>query len=241
MIIIHPLQPDSSYSSLASSPFNAPAPFYIGGGSYTPSEGSNLIGMNEDSSLEVSPPFQIPCVGLLSTSPSTGPGSSMALLRDHLIGTNKITQIGKHRNTIGSSEIISLPDLPDSPFDCFSKDDSQKVDRDSGQGSLLEGAVDTECMFACDENERDEYNDGELDDMPFAWAPADSFSLHKLPVEDQVETLSAIKPRQNTIAQQCLAPPVLTGFEKLTLDGLKVRVFLLLFSDQPIEYRQSIC
>lgn len=175
--------------------------------------------MPEDTTFEVSPPFQIPCVGLLSTSPSTGPGSSLALLRDHLIGNNKISQ--KQRNVAGFPDIVSLPDIPDSPFDCLSKDDSQRADRDSGQGSVLEGAADTDCMFACDENERDEFDDGEIDDMPFAWAPTDSFSLRKLPIDDQLESHFS-KSTQSIIAQQCLAPPVLTGFEKVPPEGIKV-------------------
>lgn len=229
----HFCQPDiSSYSSVASSPFsNTPAAFYIGGGSYTPSEGGNLIGVGEEIPFEVSPPFQIPCVGLLSTSPSTGPGSSLALLRDHLIGSNKLAPHGKSQDTHftnTTADVVSLlPELPESPFDCFAKDDSNlQAERDSG--SLLGGAADTECIFACDESERgdDAFDDGELDDMPFALSqtPTDSFLLQKSTNSEDNSESPFSKQHQSIIAQQCLAPPVLTGFEKDTLDEVKVLI-----------------
>jgi hypothetical protein len=44
------------------------------------------MSMGDDFPLDVSPPFQIPSMGLLSTSPASGPGSSLQLLRDQLIG-----------------------------------------------------------------------------------------------------------------------------------------------------------
>jgi hypothetical protein len=137
-----------------------------------------------------------------------------------LIGNTKISQ-GKTRGVASLTTDLSLhsllPELPESPFDAFSKDDRKGVDRDSGQGSiggLLDGEADTECMFQCDDD----------DEMPFAWAQASS---DPYPPDtgtnrtDQFEQ-SFSKPIQSIIAQQCFAPPVLTGFESNTLDGLKV-------------------
>jgi hypothetical protein len=91
---------------------------------------------------------------------------------------------------------------------------------------MLGGAADTECIFACDESERGDegFDDGELDDMPFALSqtPTESFLLHKsINSEDNSESPFS-KQHQSIIAQHCLAPPVLTGFENVTLDGLKV-------------------
>jgi hypothetical protein len=78
------------------------------------------MGAGEEIPFEVSPPFQIPCVGLLSTSPSTGPGASLALLRGHLIGSNKLAPNGKSRDnqvSVATTDVISLlPELPDSPL-----------------------------------------------------------------------------------------------------------------------------
>jgi hypothetical protein len=236
----HPRQPE--ISSVASSPFsNAPAPFYIGGGSYTPSEGGNLIGLVEEP-FEVSPPFQIPCVGLLSTSPCTGPGS-VALLREQLLIGNTKASHGKTKGvaSLSTTQMLSLqtmlPELPESPFDSFSKDDRSRVDRDSGQGSsggLLRGEADTECMFHCEDDDDDE--------MPFAWAQASSDPSH-LDLTDTASPFeqSFSKPNQSIIAQQCLAPPVLTGFESTALDGSKVSLPLIFSSDLEPARRPSLC
>lgn len=65
---------------MGASPY--PAAFFMGGvvGSSFP------MSLGDDFSLDVSPPFQIPNMTLLSTSPASGPGSSLQLLRDQLIG-----------------------------------------------------------------------------------------------------------------------------------------------------------
>lgn len=121
--------------------------------------------------------------------------------------------------------------------------------RDSGQDSSIGGNTynggnfDTDCMFAYDENEICE------EDMPFAWqqTPTESFLLQKTKDLDsknsnnnntntnnntssnsnnnsQNDTYSTsfLNSKQSILAQQCLTPPILTGFESTTIDGLKV-------------------
>lgn len=188
-----------------------------------------MVGLSEEIPVDVSPPFQIPCVGLLSTSPSTGPGSSIALLREQLIGTNKGTMHHERSRlqTQTTSELLSvrelLPNLPESPFD--NELSGNRLNRDSGQDSSLGnlgGNADTDCIFAYDDNDRDSLCGGDdLEDMPFAWAqaPADPFFLHNNLKSDNNEGNTDAK--QSMIAQQCLAPPPLSGFDSMRLGAMR--------------------
>ncbi len=185
-----------------------------------------MIGLAEEIPVDLSPPFQIPCVGLLSTSPSTGPGSSIALLRDQLIGNTKVSRF-PHTEMILAQEM--LPELPQSPFDNeqVTIKETSRFNRDSGQDSSISGLVnhgggnaDTDCIFAYDDNDRDSLCDeDELEEMPFAWAPtpSDSFLVQK-----STNSQLPINLNHNLIAQQCLAPPALNGFDILKLGNLRV-------------------
>jgi hypothetical protein len=133
-----------------------------------------------------------------------------------------------------SSVTNLLPELPDSPFDndSFGNKDCYPSlgrdaslggkDRDSGSGGGL--GVDADCIFAYDDNDRDSDSDDNDagGDMPFAWAQpnADMFEFDRSFSGKQeggsgggTAALSS-SPSQSFIAQQCMAPPVLSSFEQ---------------------------
>lgn len=131
-----------------------------------------------------------------------------------------------------SSVTNLLPELPDSPFDndSFGKECYPSLgrdgslggkDRDSGSGGGL--GVDADCIFAYDDNDRYSEScdgDGGAEDMPFAWAQpnADMFEFDRSFSGGKLEGVNGAalsgSTSQSFIAQQCMAPPVLSSFEQ---------------------------
>lgn len=205
-----PQHPESSsYNSHSSSPHSGtPAPFYMNSSAYPTS--SSYPNDEDPDALplaDISPPFQLPCVGLISTSPSTGQGGSLHTLRGQLIGTNRVGKgekyygygartphsvTGHGSNSpmelmgLATSIHTLLPELPESPFDTDLGRDCYPLSREGHDGSSVGGAgesrsADTDCMFAYDDNDRDSLDGNEDEDMPFAYAApqAESFEFQR--------------------------------------------------------------
>ena len=125
-----------------------------------------------------------------------------------------------------------LPELPDSPFDndSFSGAYPPLCREEPGQGRESGGAgggagtadlgVDADCIFDYDDSDQHSdagHDHSGVEDMPFAWAPpeADVFELALSVCSKSDGSADTVNTEafHCFVAQQCMAPPVLSSFK----------------------------